>query len=124
MQAFKTLKMDLSVRPIHHKRDDRIEAHIFVSFLAYCLHVTLKQRLTALAPGLTPRSVLEKFEGIQMVNVHLPTTDGKELLLRRYTQPDKDLILLLSRLNLHLPPQPKPELLESGPDMGKLQMHV
>jgi hypothetical protein len=123
-QAFKTLKMDLSVRPVHHKKEDRIEAHIFVSFLAYCLHVTLKQRLTALAPGLTPRSVLEKFAGIQMVNVHLPTTDGKELLLRRYTQPDKDQLLLLSRLDLHLPPQPKPELLEDRPGMGRIEMHV
>ena len=123
-QAFKTLKMDLSVRPIHHKKEDRIEAHIFVSFLAYCLHVTLRQRLTVLAPGLTPRSVLEKFAGIQMVNVHLPTTDGKELLLRRYTQPDKDQILLLSRLDLRLPPQPKPELLDERPKMGQLQMHV
>ena len=116
--------MDLSVRPIYHQKDDRIEAHIFVLFLAYCLHVTLKQRLTALAPGLTPRSVLEKFEGIQMINVHLPTTDGKELLLRRYTQPDKDQILLLSRLGLRLPPQPKPELLEREPGMGKLEMHL
>jgi hypothetical protein len=123
-QAFKTLKMDLSVRPVYHKKEDRIEAHIFVSFLAYCLQVTLKQRLTALAPGLTPRSVLEKFEGIQMVNVHLPTTDGKELLLRRYTQPDKDQILLLSRLGLHLPSQPKPELLGDRPGMGRLEMHV
>ncbi len=123
-QAFKTLKMDLSVRPIHHQKEKRIEAHIFVSFLAYCLHVTLKQRLTALAPGLTPRSVLEKFAGIQMVNVHLPTTDGQELLLRRYTQPDKDQVLLLSRLDLHLPPQPKPELLDDRPRMGRLKMHV
>jgi hypothetical protein len=123
-QAFKTIKMDLSVRPVYHKKEDRIEAHIFVSFLAYCLQVTLKQRLTALAPGLTPKSVLEKFEGIQMVNLHLPTTDGKELLLRRYTQPDKDQILLLSRLGLHLPSQPKPELLDNRPGMGQLVMHV
>ena len=123
-QAFKTLKMDLSVRPVYHKKENRIEAHIFVSFLAYCLHVTLKQRLTVLAPGLTPRSVLEKFAGIKMVNVHLPTTDGKELLLRCYTQPDKDQLLLLSRLDLHLPPQPKPELLDDRPGIGRLEMHV
>jgi hypothetical protein len=83
-----------------------------------------KQRLTALAPGLTPRSVLEKFEGIQMVDVHLPTTDGQELLLRRYTQPGKDQILLLSRLDLRLPPQPRPELLNSSPGMGRLEMRV
>ena len=123
-QAFKTLKMDLSLRPIHHQKDARIEAHIFVAFLAYCLQVTLQQRLKALAPGLTVRSVLEKFGGIQMLDVYLPTTDGKELLLRRYTQPDKDQLLLLSRLDLSLPAQPKPQLLDKRPDMGKLQMHL
>ena len=75
-QAFKELKGDLAIRPIHHQRDHRIEAHIFVAFVAYCLQVTLKQRLRALAPGLTPRAVLEKFKSIQMVDVHLPTTDA------------------------------------------------
>src|SRR4029077_10715549 len=57
-QAFKELKGDLAIRPIYHQTDARIEAHIFVAFLAYCLQVTLKQRLRSLAPGLTPRSVL------------------------------------------------------------------
>jgi hypothetical protein len=123
-EAFKTLKMDLSVRPIYHQKDKRIEAHIFVAFLAYALQVTLKQRLKALAPGLTVRSVLEKFVSIQMIDVYLPTTDGKELLLRRFTQPDKDQLLLLSRLNLNLPEQPRPQLLDRRPDMGKLRMHV
>ena len=123
-QAFKTLKMDLSLRPIHHQKDERIEAHIFVAFLAYCLQVTLQQRLKALAPGLTVRSVLEKLEGIQTLDVYMPTTDGKELMLRRYTQPDKDQLLLLSRLNLDLPAQPKPRLLDKKPEMGKLQMHL
>jgi transposase len=123
-QAFKTLKSDLSVRPVYHKKDERIEAHIFVAFLAYCLQVTLQQRLKALAPGLTTRTVLEKFEAIQMLDVYLPTTDGKELLLRRHTHPDKDLLLLLSRLDLTLPPQPKPQLLDKQPTMGELRMHV
>jgi hypothetical protein len=123
-QAFKTLKSDLSLRPIFHKKDERIEAHIFVAFLAYCLQVTLQQRLKALAPGLTVREVLEKFESIQMVDVHLPTTDGRELLLRRHTHPDKDQLLLLSRLDLALPPQPRPQLLDRRPEMGKLRMHV
>ncbi len=123
-EAFKTLKMDLSVRPIHHQKDNRIEAHIFVAFLAYSLQVTLKQRLKVLAPGLTVRSVLEKFGSIQMIDVHLPTTDGQELLLPRYTQPDKDHMLLLSRLHLNLPEQPRPHLLDRKSEMGKLQMHV
>lgn len=109
-QAFKDLKHDLSVRPIFHQCDRRIEAHIFVAFLAYCLHVTLKQRARALAPGLTPRSVLEKFSTLQMVDLHVPTTDGRTLILSRYTDPEKDLTLLLQRLRLELPPQPPPKV--------------
>jgi hypothetical protein len=57
----------------------RVEAHVFIAFLAYCLRVTLARRLHALAPGLTPRSVLEKFAAVQMIDVHLPTTDGRKL---------------------------------------------
>jgi hypothetical protein len=123
-QAFKTLKMDLSLRPVYHQKDERIEAHIFVSFLSYCLQVTMQQRLKALAPGLTVRSVLEKFKSIQLVDVHLPTTDGRELRLPRYTEPSKEHLLLLSRLNLKLPPQPRPELLDTKPKMTELKMHV
>jgi hypothetical protein len=109
-QAFKELKHDLAVRPIYHQVDNRIEAHIFVAFLAYCLQVTLKQRLRALAPGLTPRAVIEKMAAMQMVDVHLPTTDGRRLVLSRYTQPDRDQALLLQRLNLSLPDQPPPKI--------------
>lgn len=111
-QAFKELKNDLDIRPVYHQRDDRIEAHIFVSFLSYCLQVTLKQRAKAKAPGLTPRAILEKFKAMQMIDVHLPTTDGRNLILPRYTQPEKDLQLLLHQLNLTLPDQPPPRLEE------------
>jgi len=111
-QAFKELKNDLDIRPIYHQRDDRIESHIFVSFLSYCLQVTLKQRAKAKAPGLTPRAILEKFKAMQMIDVHLPTTDGRNLVLPRYTQPEKDLQLLLQQLNLTLPDQPPPRLEE------------
>jgi transposase len=109
-QAFKDLKSDLAIRPIHHQKDERIEAHIFVAFVAYCLQVTLKQRLRTLAPGLTPRAVLEKFAGIQMVDVHLPTTDGRHLVLSRHTEPDADQKLLLQRLKMVLPQQPPPRI--------------
>jgi transposase len=109
-QAFKELKSDLSIRPIYHQKDSRIEAHIFVAFIAYCLQVTLKQRLRALAPGLTPRAVLEKFAAIQMVDVHLPTTDGRYLVLPRYTQPNRDQKILLSQLKLDFPDQPPPRI--------------
>jgi transposase len=109
-QAFKELKGDLSIRPIYHQLDSRIEAHIFVAFMAYCLQVTLKHRLRALAPGLTPRAVLEKMAAMQMVDVHLPTTDGRCLILSRYTHPEKDQQLLLSQLKFELPAQPPPRI--------------
>ena len=107
---FKELKNDLSIRPIYHQKDSRIEAHIFVAFQAYCLQVTLKQRLRLLAQGLTPKAVLEKFSTLQMVDVHLPTTDGRYLVLPRYTQPNKDQQILLSQLKLSLPDQPPPKI--------------
>lgn len=109
-QAFKELKNDLAIRPIYHQKDDRIEAHIFVAFIAYCLQVTLKHRAKSLAPGLTPRAILEKFATIQMVDVQLPTSDGRELVLSRYTQPEKDQQLLLKQLKLVLPEQPPPRI--------------
>jgi len=109
-QAFKHVKGDLAVRPLYHQKDERIEAHIFVTFLAYCLHVTLGRRLKDLAPGLTPRSVLEKLGTMQMIDVHLPTTDGREVILTRYTQPEPDQRLLLEKLKLKLPEQPPPKI--------------
>jgi transposase len=109
-QAFKHLKGDLVLRPIYHQKEARIEAHIFVAFLAYCLHVTLGQRLRDLAPGLTPRSVLEKLGAMQMIDVHLPTTDNREVILTRYTQPEPDQRLLLEKLKLKLPEQPPPKI--------------
>lgn len=109
-QAFKELKGDLAIRPIYHQNDARIEAHIFVAFMAYCLQVTLKQRLRSLAPGLTPRSVLDKMAAIQMVDVHLPTTDGRAVILSRYTEPDADQAILLQRLKMSLPAQPPPRI--------------
>jgi transposase len=109
-EAFKNLKGDLAIRPIFHQLEQRIEAHIFIAFLAYGLHVTLERRLHALAPGLTPRSVLEKFAAVQMIDVHVPTTDGRELQLTRYTQPEPELTLLLERLKLELPSQSPPKI--------------
>ena len=97
-QAFKELKHDLAIRPIFHQREERIEAHIFVSFLAYCLLVTLKNLARPRAPGLTPRAILEKFSTIQMVDVHLPTTDGRRLVLPRHTRANQDHELLLHQL--------------------------
>ena len=109
-EAFKNLKGDLAIRPIFHQSEKRIEAHILVSFLAYCLHITLTQRLRSLAPGLTARSALEKFAAMQMIDVHLPTTDGRQLIMTRTTQPQPELQLLLDKLKLQLPAQPPPKI--------------
>src|SRR5262245_450803 len=108
--AFKNLKDDLVLRPIHHQLQHRIEAHIFIAFIAYCLHVTLRARLRRVAGGLTARAVLDKFATIQMLDVQFPTTDGRTLILSRYTEPTIDHKLLLEQLNLILPPQPPPRI--------------
>jgi transposase len=108
--AFRELKSELKLRPIYHQLQHRVEAHILIAFLAYCLQVTLKNRLQAHAPGLTPAAVLDKLGTIQMIDVWVPAVDGRWLILPRYTQPDKDLQLLLDKLELELPPQPPPRI--------------
>lgn len=108
--AFKCLKSELGIRPIYHQLEHRVEAHILVAFLAYCLSVTLKHRLQAHAPGLTPRAVLEKLAAIQILDVSFPTTDGRCLTMPRYTEPEGDVALLLHQLKLTLPNQPPPRI--------------
>jgi transposase len=108
--AFKALKSELGLRPIYHQLGHRVEAHILVAFLAYCLLVTLKNRLQALAPGLTARAVLETLAPMQMLNVTFPTTDGRRLVMPRYTQPTPEQKLLLHQLQLDLPDQPPPRI--------------
>jgi hypothetical protein len=109
-EAFKTLKGDLAIRPVFHQSDERIEAHVFVAFLAYCLQITLTRWLNGLAPGLTARSALQKFAAVQIIDVHLPTTDGREIILSRYTDPEPELRLLIDRMKLALPAQPPPKI--------------
>jgi len=109
-QAFKDLKGDLRLRPIWHQLDTRIEAHIFVSFLAFCLHTTLRNLARGAAAGLTSGAIVEKVASIQMIDVHLPATDGRHIVLSRYTEPEPDLALLLARLGLSLPKQPPPRV--------------
>ena len=109
-EAFKNLKGDLAIRPIFHQLEARVEAHIFIAFLAYCLHATLARRLAALAPGLTPRSVMEKFAALQLIDIEIPTTDGREIKLTRRSEPEAELKLLLDKLKLELPAQPSPKI--------------
>ena len=105
-----------SVPLVFHQREERIEAHIFVSFIAYCLLVTLEEprpatrSSTRVDTGLTPRAILESFATIQMVDVHLPTADGRHLVLPRHTRPNKEHELLLYQLGMTLPTQPAPRI--------------
>jgi transposase len=109
-EAFKNLKGDLALRPIYHQLQSRIEAHVFVAFLAFCLHTTLRQKLRLRAPGLTPRSVFEQLSQIQMLDVYFPTTDSRWLIFRRYTAPNKVQKLLIDQLELQLPEQSPPRI--------------
>jgi transposase len=108
--VFRSLKSELGIRPVYHRLEHRVDAHILVAFLAYCLQVTLKHRLMLHAPGLTPTAVLEKLSAIQMIDVYVPTVDRRWLILPRYTQPEKDLLLLLGKLHIELPAQPPPRI--------------
>lgn len=114
--AFKAMKSELGLRPLYHQLGHRVEAHILVAFLAYCLLVTLKNRLQVLAPGLTPKAVLEKLATIQMLDVWLPTTDGRWLVMPRFTQPEADQAILLHKLKLELPQQPPPRIKARVPE--------
>ena len=109
--VFRSLKSDLGIRPVYHRLEHRVDAHIFIAFLAYCLQVTMKHRLMLHAPGLTPSAVLEKLATVQMIDVWIPTVDGRWLILPRYTQPEKDTALLLQQLKLELPIQPPPRIM-------------
>lgn len=108
--VFRSLKSELGIRPVYHRLEHRVDAHIMVAFLAYCLQVTLKNRLQIHAPGLTPTAVMEKLGTIQMIDVWIPTLDGRYLILPRYTQPAKDLQVLLEKIQLALPAQPPPRI--------------
>lgn len=108
--VFRCLKSELAVRPIYHQLEHRADAHVLIAFLAYSLHVTLKNRLMIHAPGLTPAAVLEKLATIQMVEVWIPTADGRWLVLPRHTQPEKDVQTVLDQIRITLPEQPPPRI--------------
>jgi len=109
-QSFKELKSDLSIRPIHHHLESRVDAHIFIAFMSYCLQITLRQKLKHSAPGLTSQSALEIFSKIQLLDVYIPTQDNRTLHLQRYTEPEQDHKILLEKLNLTLPAQARPKI--------------
>jgi transposase len=115
--VFRSLNSELGLRPIRHQLEHRADAHILVAFLAYCLQVTLKNRLMLHAPGLTPAAVLEALATIQMIDVHIPAIDGRWLILPRYTQPEAEARLVPDKLKLALPAQPPPRI-TADPALG------
>jgi transposase len=108
--AFRSLKSDLGIRPIYHQLQGRVEAHILVAFLGYAMTALLRQKLSAQAPGLTPAAVLESLREIRMVDVCIPTTDGRWLIMPRHTEPEPRHQMLLERMGLTMPPQPPPRI--------------
>jgi transposase len=112
--VFRSLKSELGIRPVYHQLERRADAHVMIAFLAYCLQVTLKNRTMIHAPGLTPTAVLEKLATIQMVEVWIPTLDGRWLVLPRHTQPEKDVQAMLDHLHIRLPSQPPPRIKTSA----------
>jgi len=114
--VFRSLKSELGIRPIYHQLEHRADAHVLIAFLAYCLQVTLKNRLMIHAPGLTPAAVFEKLATIQMVEVWIPLLDGRWLVLPRHTQPEPDVQALLDQIRITLPSQPPPRIKNSQLD--------
>jgi len=108
--AFKSLKSDLAVRPVYHQLEHRVEAHIFVAFLAYCLMITLRQKLRYYAPGLTARDVLDKLSAIVMIDVRIPTSDGRMLEMSRHSRPELEQRIILDKLKMNLPKQRPPKV--------------
>jgi transposase len=108
--VFRSLKSELSIRPIGHQLEHRADAHVLIAFLAYSLQVTLKHRLMMHAPGLTPAAVFEKLATIQMVEVWIPMVDGRWLVMPRHTQPEPDVQALLNKIRITLPSQPPPRI--------------
>ena len=121
-QSFKELKSDLSIRPIHHQLENRVDAHIFIAFMSYCLQTTLRQKLKSSASGLTSQSVLEVLSRIKLLDVYIPTQDNRMLHMQRYTEPEKEHKILLEKLSLRLPAQAPPKIYSERVTAGQVPL--
>jgi transposase len=110
--VFRALKSDLAIRPIWHSTPQRVEAHILVAFLGYCLWVALKAKLRVAAPSLTPWQLLDQLARIQMVEVWFQLRQGGCICLERVTQPEPTQAALIDQLGWQLPQQPPPKIYE------------
>jgi transposase len=114
--AFRTLKQDLSIRPIYHQLESRVKAHVLVCFLAYVLYRTLDRIAKEKDLGMTARKTLASLATIKSGDILLPLVDGRELRLRRVSRPDAKQAELLTRLGLDLPEKLGTDSV-SGPDV-------
>jgi hypothetical protein len=101
--AFRALKSELAIRPIFHQKEERVKAHILVAFLGYALRVTFKHLLKRKNSELSPSRALALLSSLQSADIVLPTTDGREIRLRRITQPTAGQKRLLDQLGITLP---------------------
>lgn len=115
--SFRALKSELSIRPLFHQLESRVRAHAMVAFLGYALWVTRKhllKRRPAIVPKssagsvesaqpMTPMKTLTLLSTLQSADIVLPTTDGREIRLRRITEPTPERKLLLRQLGITLP---------------------
>jgi transposase len=101
--AFRALKSALLIRPLFHQLERRVKAHILVAFLGYALWVTLKHLLQRKDSGLTPAQALALLSTLQSADIVLPTTDGREIRLRRVATPDRKQQQLLDQLDITVP---------------------
>lgn len=108
--VFRTLKSELNLRPIFHRIQRRVEAHILIAFLGYCLWICLKQKLRATAGSLTPAQVIHSLKGIILVEVWFDLRKGGRICLPRITQPEAEQHLILHHLGWSLPEQPPPKI--------------
>ena len=108
--VFRAMKSQLAIRPIWHWVGPRVEAHVMVAFLGYCLWVCLKQKLKAVAPSLTPWQLLDQFGRIVQVEVWFKLRAGGAICLPRITQPEPAQAILLHQLGWSLPEQPPPKI--------------
>jgi len=108
--VFRALKSEMAVRPIWHWVGPRVEGHVMVAFLGYCLWACLKQKLKAVGPSLTPWQLLDQFGRIVQVEVWFKLRTGGAICLPRITQPEPAQAILLHQLGWSLPEQPPPKI--------------
>ncbi len=108
--VFRALKSELAIRPIWHWVGPRVEAHVMVAFLGYCLWVCLKQKLKGSAPGLSPWQLLDQFKRIIQVEVWFKLKAGGAICLPRITQPEAAQAMIMHQMNWSLPEQPPPRI--------------